>query len=64
MMISMSLASMATLQYTPRQIAFVAGLFSTATAIPWAWATFTRRLPEPQPQAAEEPSETAPITPA
>jgi hypothetical protein len=25
----------------------VAGLFSTATAIPWAWATFARKLPEP-----------------
>jgi MFS family permease len=64
LMISVSLASMATLQYTPRQIAFVAGLFSTATAIPWAWATFAGKLPEPQPQPTEEEPEEGPVTPA
>jgi MFS family permease len=47
MMISLTMASIATRHYSPRSIAFVAGLFSTATAIPWAWATFARKLPEP-----------------
>jgi MFS family permease len=47
MMISLTVASIATRHYDPRSIAFVAGLFSTATAIPWAWATFARKLPEP-----------------
>lgn len=50
MMLSMALASFALLHASPRTVAFVAGLFSTLTAVPWAWATFTGRLPEPQSQ--------------
>jgi MFS family permease len=64
MMVSLTVASIATTYYTPRQIAFVAGLLSTATALPWAWATFTNRLPEPLPRPVEEPPEPSPVTPA
>lgn len=61
MMISMSAASMATLSHGPRDIGFVAGLFSTSTALPWAWATFRKKLPEPRRQiVAEAPEELGP----
>jgi hypothetical protein len=64
MMISMSVASIATMHYSPRQIGFVAGLFSTFTALPWAWATFAGKLPEPRRETAEDIIEESPITPA
>ncbi len=57
MMVSMSLASMATIHYGPRDIGFVAGLLSTSTALPWAWATFANKLPEPRRQAVPDTGE-------
>jgi MFS family permease len=47
MVASLAVASVATAKYTPRQIAFVAGVLSTLSAVPWAWLTFTGRLKEP-----------------
>ena len=61
MMVSMSLASIATISHGPREIGFVAGLLSTSTALPWAWATFTNKLPEPRREVVdEEPEEIGP----
>lgn len=57
MMVSMSVASIATIHYSPRDIGFVAGIFSTSTALPWAWATFARKLPEPRPETTEDTGE-------
>ncbi|MBC8167632.1 MAG: hypothetical protein H7Y20_17405 [Bryobacteraceae bacterium] len=64
MMVSMSVASLATMHYGPREIGFVAGLFSTSTAIPWAWATFRQKLPEPRRHVADERPPESPVTPA
>ncbi|MBC8167714.1 MAG: MFS transporter [Bryobacteraceae bacterium] len=64
MMVSMSVASLATMHYGPREIGFVAGLFSTSTAIPWAWATFRQKLPEPGRHVADERPPESPVTPA
>ena len=47
MMISMMLAGIASQYYSPRLIAAVAGALSSTTAIFWAWANITGRLPEP-----------------
>ena len=52
MLISLAIASHATLYYDPRTIATWAGVASTFSALPWAWMTFTGRLqhaPEPAP---------------
>lgn len=62
MMVSMSLASIATLHYSPRSIGFVAGILSTSTALPWAWAAFSGRLPEPPRRLAEERISETPVT--
>jgi MFS family permease len=47
MLLSLTIASYATGYFSPRSIAFVAGIFSTLSAVPWAWMTFTGRLPDP-----------------
>ncbi len=47
MMLSMSAASVATLYWSPRVIAAAAGVLSSLTAVWWAWADWTGRLPEP-----------------
>jgi hypothetical protein len=47
MMLSMMAAGIASLFYSPRVIAACAGALSSTTAIFWAWAHFTGRLPEP-----------------
>jgi len=57
MMVSMSVASIAAIHFGPRDIGFVAGLFSTATALPWAWATFAKKLPEPRREVVPEGDE-------
>ncbi|MBC7927887.1 MAG: MFS transporter [Bryobacteraceae bacterium] len=57
MMVSMSVASLATIRHDPREIGLVAGLFSTLTALPWAWAAFAGILPEPRRQVAAETTE-------
>jgi MFS family permease len=65
MLISLTLASFATMRYPIRAVGVVAGLMSASTAIFWAWAVYTRRLPEPAlqpPPAAPLPEK--PVTPA
>ncbi|HTS65742.1 MAG TPA: MFS transporter [Candidatus Acidoferrales bacterium] len=47
MMVSMTLAGMASQHYDARTIGSVAGALSSSTAIFWAWAHVTGRLPEP-----------------
>jgi hypothetical protein len=47
MLFSLAVASYATAYFSPRSIAIVAGVFSTLSAVPWAWMTFTGRLPAP-----------------
>ena len=48
MMISMMAAGAATISYSPRVIGAWAGVVSSMTALFWAWANWTGRLPEPQ----------------
>jgi MFS family permease len=47
MMVSMTLAGIASQHYDARLIGAVAGALSSTTAIFWAWANVTGRLPEP-----------------
>ena len=47
MMVSMMAAGIASQFYSPRLIGAWAGALSSTTAIFWAWAHFTGRLPEP-----------------
>ncbi len=48
MMMSMMGAGIASQHYSPRTIGAVAGVLSGTTAIFWAWANWTGRLPEPE----------------
>jgi MFS family permease len=48
MMISMMGAGIASQHYSPRTIGAVSGVLSGTTAIFWAWANWTGRLPEPK----------------
>ncbi|HLJ48068.1 MAG TPA: MFS transporter [Bryobacteraceae bacterium] len=48
MMLSMLGAGVASQHYSPRSIGAVAGVLSSTTAIFWAWANWTGRLPEPE----------------
>ena len=47
MMLSMMGAGIASTSVSPRAIGVVAGILSSTTAIFWAWANVTGRLPEP-----------------
>jgi hypothetical protein len=47
MVASLAVASVATGTFSPREIAFAAGVLSTLSAVPWAWLVFTGRLREP-----------------
>jgi MFS family permease len=47
MMLSMMGAGIASERWSPRAIGAVAGCLSSTTAIFWAWANWTGRLPEP-----------------
>jgi MFS family permease len=47
MMISMTLAGIASQYWDPRTIGSIAGALSSTTAIFWGWAHFSGRLPEP-----------------
>lgn len=47
MMLSMMGAGIASEHYSPRAIGAVSGVLSSTTAIFWAWANWTGRLPEP-----------------
>jgi hypothetical protein len=46
MMVSMTLAGVASVNYDPRVIGAVAGALSSTTAIFWGWASWSGRLPE------------------
>jgi len=48
MMLSMTVAGIASTQYSPRTIGTVAGLLSSTTAIFWGWANWTGKLPLPE----------------
>jgi MFS family permease len=52
MIVSLVTASIATQHYSVRSIGVIAGIFSASTAVFWAWANFTNRLPEPSSQDA------------
>lgn len=56
MMVSMSLAGLASTHVDPRIIGAVSGTLSSTTAIFWGWAAYTGRLPEPV-VAGVEPEE-------
>ncbi len=47
MMVSMAVAGIASQSYSPRTIGAWAGALSSTTAIFWAWAYWTGKLPEP-----------------
>jgi MFS family permease len=53
MMLSMALAGIASQYYDPRTIGAVAGALSSSTALFWAWAHLTGRLPEPKHEGIE-----------
>ncbi len=53
MMISMTLAGIATQYWDARLIGTIAGVLSSTTAIFWGWANWTGRLPEPPPEGVE-----------
>ncbi|MFN7993761.1 MAG: MFS transporter [Bryobacteraceae bacterium] len=54
MMISMALAGICSQYYSPRAIGTVAGILSSFTAVFWAWADWSGRIPEPEEQAVRE----------
>jgi hypothetical protein len=61
MIFSLAAAGIASEYIGPRSIGLVAGGFGMLTAIAWAWADLTGRLPEPQRAAAPAaPSQTRP----
>ena len=47
MMLSLSVASYYSQSHSPREIGVVAGVLSSMTAVFWAWALLSGRLPEP-----------------
>jgi MFS family permease len=47
MMLSMAIAGLASTHVSPRVIGAWAGVFSSSTAVFWAWANWRGRLPEP-----------------
>jgi hypothetical protein len=65
MMISLTVASVATTLFPIRGIGVVAGLLSGSTAVFWGLADAAGKLPEPRPEP--KPAETdfeSPVTPA
>jgi predicted MFS family arabinose efflux permease len=56
MMLSMMGAGIASQHYSPRVIGAAAGVLSSTTAIFWAWANWTGRLPQPE-QSGVDPRE-------
>ena len=53
MMISMTLAGIASQRWDPRLIGSIAGALSSTTAIFWGWANWAGRLPEPAKEGVE-----------
>jgi hypothetical protein len=64
MMLSMGLAGIASMTYTPRQIGVVAGILTASTAIFWAWANAAGKLTELEKSEPREEEERHPVTPA
>jgi hypothetical protein len=54
MIFSMAAAGFASQHVGPRTIGLVAGGFAMLTAVVWAWADWTGRLPEPRPRPTLE----------
>ena len=59
MLMSMAAAGVASEYWDPRSIGAAAGALSSTTAIFWAWANITGRLPAAAPAPAEESAEAA-----
>ena len=57
MMISLTVASYYSQSHSPREIGVVAGVLSSMTAVFWAWALLTGRLPEPALEGHEPPED-------
>ena len=58
MIISMTLAGIASQSAGPRTLGWVAGVLSSTTALFWGWANWAGKLPEPEPLPVEfEPVE-------
>jgi len=53
MMVSMTLAGIASQYWDPRLIGTIAGALSSTTAIVWGWANWSGRLPEPVREGVE-----------
>ncbi len=64
MMISMALSSIATGPLGIRTVGVIAGVLSGSTAVFWALANATGRLPEPRPEPADEQHYESAVTPA
>ena len=65
MMISMALAGIASNTFPYRTIGIAAGILSASTAVFWAAANAAGRLPEPQPEPAEDEQDyESAVTPA
>jgi len=47
MILSMAAAGVASVHFSPRAIGTIAGILSSLTAVFWAWADWTGRIPEP-----------------
>jgi MFS family permease len=63
MIVSMALAGISSQYFSPRAIGAVAGILSSFTAVFWAWADWSGRIPEPADefvaaQEAEAPGQT------
>jgi MFS family permease len=56
MMVSTMGAGIASQHHTPREIGVVSGALSSCTALFWAWANWTGKLPEPE-QVTEDSAE-------
>lgn len=50
MIVSMTVAGVASEYYSPRSIGVVAGVLGSLTALGWAWADWKGRLPQPAPE--------------
>ncbi len=53
MMVSMTVAGIASQYHSPRTIGFVAGILSSSTALFWGYANWKGKLPETEPLAPE-----------